>query len=62
MRAGRKKPLAGFLGLLAMAREPTYGADVLEVVLARLRQGETLRAICRDEGCQITNGVGVGPG
>lgn len=33
-----------------MAREPTYGADVLEVVLARLRQGETLRAICRDEG------------
>jgi hypothetical protein len=33
-----------------MGRETIYGADVMDAVLARLRAGETLRAICRDEG------------
>ena len=33
-----------------MGRETIYGADVMAAVLDRLRAGETLRAICRDEG------------
>jgi hypothetical protein len=33
-----------------MPPRPLYGADVIEAILLRLRAGETLRAICRDEG------------
>jgi len=33
-----------------MGRKTTYSAQVADAVLARLATGETLRAICRDEG------------